>query len=255
MWDSYTEEELKQFEDQIPEWKKGAMTFSKDQYVEQKSVLDKVFGKMNTYLKKLAEDDEEYEKMLDEFKELKSSYKASKSNIQQTVKSSESTIIQKGIDIVDKTKTKMGSKAMEIIKKNDPDFDLLEFEEEALFIFEKIYSKFLEQDLEYLEGVCVNDAFGYFKSIIVQQQELGVHQKYKSPLFIKSFTLNNGVVHPETSLPMFDFLVEFSEIHCLVKNDEPDVIVEGYESNMLYTKFTFVLAPYDLADVGTLQYS
>lgn len=230
------------------------MTTTHIEYIEKKSVLDSIFSKMNTYLKKLAEDDEEYEKMLEEFKELKSSYKESKSNIQQTVKSSENTIIQKGIDIVDKTKSKMGSKAMEIIKKHDPDFDLLEFEEEALYIFETIYSKFLEQDMEYLEGVCVNDAFGYFKNIIAQQQELGVHQKYKSPVFIKSFKLNNGVVHPETSLPMFDFLVEFTEIHCLVKNEEPDVIVEGYDSNMSYTQFTFVLAPYDLADVGTPIY-
>lgn len=207
-------------------------------------------NKLVNFFEKVAEDDEEYEKMLKEFEEFKSSLKDMKGNVKQKIKTTDLGVFQKGIDYADTITSKFGPKTIEIMRKWDPDFNLLDFEEEAKFIFEKIYSKYLQHDIEYLNGVCANEGLGYFKSMIQSQIETDREPKFKKILFIKWFSMKNAIVHPDSGLPIFEFLVDFSEIQCMIQKSDPEVIVDGYDNNLEYKKFLFILAPFDLADVG-----
>ena len=244
---------MKEFEDQIPEWKKGAVASTGDiasapsRSAEAKEYLMKKIG---DYFKKISEDDEEYEKMVEEFEKLKNSMKDMKGNVKLKVNTSDTTVIQKGIDLYDKAKSKIGSRTIDAIRKWDPEFDIIDFEFEAKHIFEEIYAKYLEHDVEYLEGVCASEGLGYFKSMIKMQEALGAEPKFKNFVFIKSFSMNNGFVYPETGLPVFEFLIDFSQIHCLVRSDDNDILVDGHDNNLEYLKFSFILAPSEDADVG-----
>lgn len=237
-------------QDQIPEWKRGSLVFEGQSQTERKTNRNLLMEKVNSYFKKISEDDEEYEKMLEEFEKLKSSIRDAKENVQQKVSSTDSKVFQKGVDLYDNVKKKMGSQTMEKMKSWDPDFDLIEFESEAKFIFETVYSKFLEHDIEYLEEVCASEALGYFKATIRMQETLGGRPKFPKPMFIKTFNMSNAFVHPESGLPVFTFLVDFAEISCLVSIVDPETVIEGHDNNLEYTKFNFVLAPSDDIDIG-----
>ena len=45
-------------------------------------------------------------------------------------------------------------------------FDTEEFEKEIQYIFEQVYSSYLNHELELIEQVCFGEALGYFKSLI-----------------------------------------------------------------------------------------
>lgn len=239
-------------QDQIPEWKRGSVVFHGQTKIDRVQSRNYLMEKVNTYIKKVCEDDEEYEKMQEEFEKLKTSIQNAKENVQQKVATSDSKVFQKSVDIYGSVKKKVGSQTIDKMRAWDPEFDLLEFESEAKFIFDMVYAKFLEHDIEYLEEVCASEALGYFKSTIKMQQAMGAIPKFQKPMFIKSFVMKNAFVHMESGLPVFEFLTEFAEISCLVSLMDPDLVLEGHDNNLEYSKFVFMLTPSDYADIGRL---
>ena len=206
--------------------------------------------KVSKYFKKLIENDEEYDKMMDEMDKMKTALKDMKHNVSDKFKSTENQMVKKGYDLYEKSIQNIGSKTMDAIRKWDPEFDLLDFEKEAQYIFEEVYAKYLEHDIEYLEGVCTNEALGYFKSMInVQVADQSV-PKFKNIVFMKNFSLNTATIHQDSGLPLFQFMLEFAEINCFVHKDNPEEIINGYDNNLEYIKFMFVLSPWEYADVG-----
>lgn len=237
-------------QDEIPEWKRGSVVFQGQTNVERVRSRNYLMERVNGYFQKISENDEEYEKMQDEFEKLKVSIQNAKENVQQKVATSDSKVFQKSVDIYGSVKKKMGSQTIDKMRAWDPEFDLLEFESEAKFIFEMVYAKFLEHDLEYLEEVCASEALAFFKSTMKVQQAMGAMPKFPKPMFIKSFAMRNAFVHMESGLPVFEFLTEFAEINCLVSMVDPELVLEGHDNNLEYTKFVFVLTPSDDADIG-----
>ena len=67
---------------------------------------------------------------------------------------------------------------------------------------------------------------------------------------MKNFSLNTATIHKDSGLPMFQFMLEFAEINCFVNKNDPEEIVNGYDNNLEYVKFMFVLSPWENADVG-----
>ena len=254
LWDSYTDEQLKEFEDQIPDWKKGALQNANNikQNTESLSIRNKLLDRISGYFQNIIKDDEEYENMMAEMEKMKTSLRDIEDNVSNKIKSSDMKVVQKGYTIYESTIKKMGSQTMDAIRKWDPDFDLLDFEKEAQYIFEEIYTKFLEHDITYLEGVCANDALGLFKSMILQHETLDAIPKFNNIVFMKNFSMNTTTIHPDSGIPLFQFSLEFAEINCLVKKFIREEIVSGYDNNLEYIKYTFVLSPWDEADVGKL---
>ena len=222
--------------------------------VEERKYRNELLGMVSNYFTDKTKDDDEYDKMIDEMDRLKSSLRDLKENISDKIKSSDIEVVQKGVDLYEKTIKNIGSKTMVAIRKWDPEFDLLEFEVEAQYIFEEIYSKYLQHDLDYIEGVCSSEALGYFKSMITVQQMENSIPKFQKIVFVKSFSLSTATIHHESGIPLFQFNLEFAEINCLVNKDDPEEIINGYENNLEYTKFMFVLCPWDNADVGKFFY-
>lgn len=190
--------------------------------------------------------------MMEEMEKMKTSLKDIEDNVSNKIKSSDVKVVKKGYDLYERSIKNMGSQTMNAIRKWDPEFDLLEFEKEAQYIFEEIYSKYLEHDVEFLEGVCANDALGLFKSLIMHRETLDAIPKYNKIVFMKNFSMNTTTIHPDTGIPLFQFSLEFAEIDCLVKKFIPEEIVSGYDNNLEYIKYSFVLSPWDEADVGKI---
>lgn len=242
---------MKEFEDQIPDWKKGALeNVARTQEIADLGYRNKFMGKLSTYFQRAIENDEEYEKMIQEMDKMKNSLKEIKHNVSDKLQSSDVEMVKKGFDIYEKTIKNMGSKTMDAIRKWDPEFDLLEFEREAQYIFEEVYAKFLEHDVEYLEGVCANEALGYFKSMINFHESTESVPKFKNIVFMKNFSMNTTTIHQESGTPLFQFTLEFAEINCFVSKFNPEEVVSGYDNNLEYVKFNFVLSPWESADVG-----
>lgn len=214
------------------------------------SYRNKFMDKLSSYFQKAIEDDEEYEKMMQEMDKMKSSLKEMRHNVSDKLQSSDVEMVKKGFDIYEKTIKNMGSKTMDAIRKWDPEFDLLEFEREAQHIFEEVYAKYLEHDVEYLEGVCANEALGYFKSMINFHASTDSEPKFKNIVFMKNFSMNTTTIHQDTGTPLFQFSLEFAEINCFVNKFNPEEVVSGYDNNLEYVKFNFVLSPWEDADVG-----
>jgi hypothetical protein len=254
LWNSYTEEQLKEFEDQIPEWKKGALENLKNPQLstEQITKRNAVLSRISDYFSSLVENDEEYEKMMEEMDQMKTSLKEIRHNVSDKIKSSDSEVVKKGYEIYETKIQNMGSKLMSDIRKWDPDFDLLDFEKEAQLIFEQVYGKYLEHDIDYLEGVCSSSALGFFKSKITYHLSLEAEPKFKNFLYMKSFSLSSSTIEPESGTPMFRFMVDVAQIDCLVSKYNIDDIVFGYENNIEHVKIDFVLVPWKDADIGII---
>ena len=75
----------------------------------------------------------------------------------------ESLVIQKGRELKEKFDEKINNDVMTFMRKRDPNFDLFDFEQEIKFVFEQVYSAYLNHDLDYIEKICFGEALGYFR--------------------------------------------------------------------------------------------
>lgn len=129
-----TDEEIAEIEANIPEWKRGAVVLIEDAGLEEKlSIFEQAKKNLNNHVinleifktTKQKYENSELQLLL---KDLKTSYTNIKDNIQE----SQNPFLVVTRDLTDRVAFKSpSSQAITIMRKHDPNFDLLQFEREA----------------------------------------------------------------------------------------------------------------------------
>jgi len=152
----YSQEELEEMQDQIPEWKWTAMTVVTESPEEKKGIVKKAIHKVGekikatSFMQKLSES-EDYKKYKKQYHEFVEEIKEVKEKVSEDVHQSENRAVStfwnlSGIIFSESA----ASQATKIMQKYDPSFDLYDFHLEAKEIFIEFFNNLLEGDLEYL---------------------------------------------------------------------------------------------------------
>ena len=165
----YSEEELADFKDKIPEWKRTSMQTvegEKKPGSYRQRLRMKLMEKIDNSdtFKDLRETDN-YKEWKKEMSDSGKSYEVFKDNIQHSVESSNNPIFKGTSVVYSKVKemSKQTTNAVTEMKRRDPDFDYLVLEEDAISIFEIIFTTFYAKDLETLDMMTEDTALGFFK--------------------------------------------------------------------------------------------
>lgn len=126
----------------IPEWKRGAVVLvtSDDLLLEKPSIFEVASKKLrkhvrNTELYKSYRESNIYK----EIQDFKDDLKQSSKNLKEGIEASQNPLIMMSRDLVDRVSFKSSSaEATRIMRKYDPNFNLLDFEKEVDVIFKLI---------------------------------------------------------------------------------------------------------------------
>eukprot|EP01017_Pseudomicrothorax_dubius_P019126 TRINITY_DN21051_c0_g1_i1.p1 TRINITY_DN21051_c0_g1~~TRINITY_DN21051_c0_g1_i1.p1 ORF type:complete len:131 (-),score=51.14 TRINITY_DN21051_c0_g1_i1:108-443(-) len=90
-----------------------------------------------------------------------------KEEIKETINQSDNTAVVTSRVVVDKViRNSSTAEAVLAMKKIDPDFDIIDMEEEVTHIFEKVHNAYLSNDTETLSKLCSSDALGFHKALL-----------------------------------------------------------------------------------------
>ena len=156
---NYTEEEIAQMQEAIPEWKRTAITaVDEDQVQEERAgffrrLTKKIGSKVNdtTIAKKIVES-EEYRDFKKKYREIKQEASEFKEDFKDEVETTQNPLVGKAKSMGDYIfqETEL-SQAIGKMKMYDPEFDILDLHYEIEEIFTDMFDNYLEGNLEYLE--------------------------------------------------------------------------------------------------------
>ena len=112
------------------------------------------------------------------------------------------------------------------MRKQDPSFDFYEFEEQVRFIFKNILEAFYTDDIERLELLANEQAFGLLSGIIKQRKEKKMELKYKNILFLDDARYHDAIIESEETI-RFQFILDCQEVNCLVDIEDNSIVKEG----------------------------
>lgn len=256
----YSEEELADFKDKIPEWKRTSMQTvegEKKPGSYRQRLRMKLMEKIDNSdtFKDLRETDN-YKEWKKEMSDSGKSYEVFKDNIQHSVESSNNPIFKGTSVVYSKVKemSKQTTNAVTEMKRRDPDFDYLVLEEDAISIFEIIFTTFYAKDLETLDMMTEDTALGFFKVSFNVWEQKECEPKYPFLWDIDKCYFSHGLM--VDGEPTFTFNVVVQEIFCLqaLVPDENGVhqIVDGADDRLQQANYTFTLAPNYDADVDLI---
>lgn len=244
----WSDEELMQFENKIPKWKKGAIVFiRKIEEANHKKPRQKF---LNEYLRNKYKDNKDFQELLTELEGLKDSAAVMKDNLSQKVLYSNNIMVSKTVEVASKINDRLKQDAVILMKSRDPSFDIDILEKEIRYIFEEAYHNYLCHDLKPLESYCSGEVIGHFRVMIQEHlAKFGV-PKYTDILGISYPMLVQSLV-TEDKTPVFVFSLNFQEIHCLVDPKDPQTILDGNESRMHRCDYVIYVCPHPNPDVET----
>lgn len=246
----WTPEQLSEFEANIPEWKKGAIVFLRHLQTETIN-SPKRKSAIKNYIREKYKENADMIELLDELEGVKTSVNIMKGNLQQKILYSNNLIVNTSLNVITKVKEKLNSDAIAEMKKRDPEFDFDLFEKEIRFIFEEMYHEYLKHNIKFLEKICVGEALGHFRQMILEHETKFGVPKYTDILNV-SFPILEGSFLNENTTPVFCFSLNFQEISCLVDPKNPDVILDGDESRMSMCDYVLYVTPHPDPDVETV---
>lgn len=246
----FSPEQIEEFESQIPEWKRGALTLVRI-YEDTHSVAPKR-SVMSRYIRDKYKDNADLVALMDEMEGIKDSVQVMKDNIQQRILYSDSVIVKTGVVAATKLREKLNADAAAEMLKRDPNFDIDVFEKEVRFIFEEMYHEFLKHNSKYLEKICAGEALAHFRGMINEHKAKFGVPKYTDILNV-SFPVLEASFVTEDKVPIFCFSLNFQEIFCLIDPKNPETILDGDESRMVACDYVVYVMPHpdpDLEAVG-----
>ena len=244
-------EYIDNIQEQIPDWKKGAVVVSDKQAEEEKAGLLKKLGQgvkskiSSTEAGKQFMESEQYKKI----EQLRSEMKEFKTNLKEEIDNTQNPVIRTTRDVTDMVLTESNhARAVKEMLAYDPEFDLglLQFEMEE--IFKEFYCNFLEGNLPYLEKVCAGPGLAFVKgNLKVREVEKWKH-RYTDIIDITDVNFIGGQV-PEKSPPQFTFTIEIQEMDCKVLAD--GTIHSGADDRMMKVAYRVILSRRDEPDIAT----
>ncbi len=133
------------------------------------------------------------------------------------------------------------SQVIEYMTEHFPGFNEEEFEQELMYIFEESYNAYLRHDLETVEKHCNLEGLAFYKSKMFVEEEKGGVQKYQNIFGINTPVLVSQMMVDK--VPLFTFQIKFYDITCLVKQSDPETIIEGDQYKKNYNELIFWVVP------------
>lgn len=257
MQKQYTEEELDEMQEQIPEWKRTAVTTVDEDKVqgENSGLFKKFYKKVGTKIsdtsiaKKIVES-EEYKEFKKKYRDVKTEASTFKEDLKDEVESSHNPVVGSARSMGDYIfrDTSMGQ-AIGKMKEYDPEFDVMDLHYEVEEIFTDLFDNYLEGDLEYLEKFCGEAALAVIKTELKRREKEGWEPKIKELLFCSDPNLAHAGVG-EDNRPKFTFTITGQEINCKVSKKNPEQVVEGSMNDLEKSVYKITLARHDEPDMA-----
>lgn len=156
---NYTPEEIEQMQEEIPEWKRTAVTMVDEDKVQEEHAgyIKKLYRKVSTKVsdtsvaKKIMES-EEYKEIKKKYREVKTEASEFKEDFKDEVETTQNPVVGTARSATGYVfqETEL-SKAIGKMKLYDPEFDVLDVNYEVEEIFVDLFDNYLEGDLEYLQ--------------------------------------------------------------------------------------------------------
>ncbi len=169
-----TEEEIAEIEALIPEWKRGAVVLIADQpHAEKLSIFEQARRNLTIHAKNLKiyqESIKNYQNS--EVRLLVNDLKESYTNVKENIKDSQNPFFVVSRDLIDRVPFKSPSAlAITIMRKNDPNFDLILFEKEVDGIFKQLMTAFVKDDLDTVKLLAGETALAVLTSELRSRRE------------------------------------------------------------------------------------
>lgn len=215
-------EEIEKMQEEIPEWKRGAIVVTDQQAEEEKPGLLKRFS--NKVKSKITSTSAAQEFMQSEqyksVEKMRAEMQEFRNNLKEEIDNTQNPLIRQTRSITDYAFSESNcARAIKEMQKYDREFDLLQLAYEFEEIFKEFFCNFLEGNLEYLEKVCGSAGLAIVKSDIKLRQTEGWRHKYADFLDCGQVNFLGGQV-PEKSPPQFTFTIMVQEIDCRVSTKD-----------------------------------
>jgi hypothetical protein len=169
-----TEEEIQQIEASVPEWKRGAVVFVLDQPAEETaSFFDVAKRNLKSHFKNLKIYKEAQESLKNsELSLLVEDLKTSYTNVRENLKESQNSFFVVSRDLIDRVNFKSPSSlATQVMRKHDPNFELILFEKEVDAIFKQLMMAYVKDDLDTVRLVAGDMALAVLTNDIKSRRE------------------------------------------------------------------------------------
>ena len=254
---NYTPEEIEEMQENIPEWKRTAVTMVDDQQVEEKEAgaFKKLYKKIgskvsDTKIAKQIMQSEEYKNMKQKYREVKQETSEFKEDFKDEVETTQNPVVGGARSVTDYVFRETDlSKAIGKMKQYDPEFDVLDLHYEIEEIFIDLFDNYLEGDLEYLQKFWGDAALAVIKTEFQRRVKEGWEHKYKELLFCNDANLVLGAV-PEDNLPRFTFTISAQDINWKVSKKDPNEIVEGGDNDIEKGVYKITVRKHDEPDMA-----
>ena len=253
----YSEEEIAQMQEEIPEWKRTAVTMVDEDKVQEEEAgalrrLYRKFGSQvsNTTIAQKIMESEEYKDFRKKYHDIKTEASELKEDFKDEVETTQNPVVGTARTFSDYVfKETDVSRAIAKMKMYDPEFDILDLHYEVEEIFMDLYDNFLVGDLEYLTKFCGEAALAVIKTELMRREKEKWEHKYKELLFWNDANLISGNV-AEDGRPSFSFPHSAQEINCKVSIKDPEEIVEGGDEDIERGVYKITLKRHDDPDLS-----
>ena len=209
-----TPEELAEMEEEIPEWKRGALVVASDDEEEEQKKRG-MFGRMKGAVGDRINQTEAAQNFYqsEEYKSIDKARKEVKEfrqELREQIDASHSPVVQMVNQGADKIMNDTPcAKAIIAMQKYDPEFDLEDLGDEAMEIFQEFYCNFLSGNKEYLEMVTGGTASAICKASIELREKEGWRFRYEELLNCSNCFFQGGLI--EERVPQFIYHIEVQE--------------------------------------------
>lgn len=235
----YSEEEIDAFQEEIPEWKRTAISVvDEEQQTEKEAgVVKRLFKKVSSKVSdssigQKVLSSEEYKDFMKNYREIKVEAKEFKEDFKDEVETTQNPVVGGIRGMSDKVlgETTL-SQAIRKMRRYDPEFEILDLNYEIEEIFVDMFDNYLEGELEYLEKFCGEACLAIIKADIQRRQKEFWEYKYKELIFCTDTNLVQGNLGDD-NMPRFAFTFTTQDINCRVSTKDSKEIIEGGDSEL-----------------------
>ncbi len=196
MQQKYSEEELHQMEEEIPEWKRGAVEVTDTEVEDSDSFFKKLGRTVGSKINETEYAQNFYES--EDYKELealRANIREFKHEVQDEMDTTQNPMLQRSREVIDLVFIESScGQAIKEMQKFDPEFDINDLPIEAKEVFKEFFCNFLAGNLEYLEKVSAQQALAVSKGDMKIRKTEGWKYRYHDILDVGESQLLGGTI-------------------------------------------------------------
>ncbi|CAG9332004.1 unnamed protein product [Blepharisma stoltei] len=176
------EEELKKWleehpgDENIPEWKKGALSVAQKKRTKWEKIKDSVIGskigsKVSESTQTILKQDS-VKKAKENIQDIKEGIQSIGLDIKDSIQMSDSRLVQSGRELLSQAAVESAqAKAVKVFRAYDPDFDIYQLENDLEHIVVDFYQQFLDLNKEYVQKITEGPAREFLMKILANKSE------------------------------------------------------------------------------------